>query len=104
MGFKINYLIVTAYFDDPLVYRGPMKSLWGHSIITSMKNVHSSYDKATFPFILVHGEADIICKVDDSQKFYDNAPSNDKRIIRYPGLRHEVMNEVEREVSDLNFD
>jgi alpha-beta hydrolase superfamily lysophospholipase len=87
-----------SYATDPLVYHGSFRALWGYNIIGSMKDAMAKASTAKFPFLLVHGEDDVICLPDDSQKFYDLAGSADKQIIRYPGLKHEVMNEIEKDV------
>ena len=49
------------------------------------------------PMLLLHGERDPLCPAVGSRLFFEQltAPSCDLRV--YPGLRHEIFNEPERE-------
>jgi acylglycerol lipase len=45
------------------------------------------------PWLVVHGEADQIAPSHGSQVLFDGLGSTDKKLVIYPGLRHEVHNE-----------
>jgi alpha-beta hydrolase superfamily lysophospholipase len=47
----------------------------------------------TIPWLVVHGEADEIAPSHGSQVLFDRLGSADKKLVIYPGLRHEVHNE-----------
>jgi acylglycerol lipase len=47
----------------------------------------------TLPWLVVHGEADAIAPVQGSRVLFDALRSQDKQLVIYPGLRHEVHNE-----------
>lgn len=48
----------------------------------------------TLPWLVVHGEADEIAPAAGSRILYEQLGSRDKRLVIYPGLRHEVHNEA----------
>ncbi len=47
------------------------------------------------PFLVLHGECDMICPVSGARKFYERLATNasDKKFIAYPELYHEIFNE-----------
>jgi alpha-beta hydrolase superfamily lysophospholipase len=45
------------------------------------------------PWLVVHGESDEIAPVEGSRVLFDALQSQDKQLVIYPGLRHEVHNE-----------
>jgi alpha-beta hydrolase superfamily lysophospholipase len=49
--------------------------------------------RLTSPWLVVHGEADAIAPFHGSQVLFDRLGSMDKKLVIYPGLRHEVHNE-----------
>ncbi|HET6922610.1 MAG TPA: alpha/beta hydrolase, partial [Anaeromyxobacteraceae bacterium] len=49
------------------------------------------------PLLVLLGEADSIADPAAGRAFHDAAASRDKRLLSYPGFRHEVFNEVGRE-------
>lgn len=48
----------------------------------------------TLPSLVVHGEEDAIAPVEGSRALFGLLASSDKKLQLYPGLRHEVHNEV----------
>ena len=53
----------------------------------------SGATQLTLPWLVVHGEADAIAPVQGSRVLFDALRSQDKQLVIYPGLRHEVQNE-----------
>jgi alpha-beta hydrolase superfamily lysophospholipase len=51
----------------------------------------------TLPWLVVHGEADAIAPVQGSRVLFESLQSQDKQLVIYPGLRHEVHNERSEE-------
>jgi acylglycerol lipase len=81
-----------AYADDPLI--PPTASL--RLIVEFAAACERCRDKAsqlTLPWLVVHGEADAIAPVQGSRVLFDALQSQDKQLVIYPGLRHEVQNE-----------
>lgn len=81
-----------AYASDPLV--PPTASL--RLIVefaAACERCRSGAAQITLPWLVVHGEADAIAPVQGSRVLFDALQSQDKQLVIYPGLRHEVHNE-----------
>jgi alpha-beta hydrolase superfamily lysophospholipase len=81
-----------AYADDPLI--PPTASL--RLIVEFAAACARCRDEAsqlTLPWLVVHGEADAIAPVQGARVLFGALRSQDKQLVIYPGLRHEVHNE-----------
>lgn len=81
-----------AYADDPLI--PPTASL--RLIVefaAACERCRKGAGQLTLPWLVVHGEADAIAPVQGSRVLFDALHSQDKQLVIYPGLRHEVHNE-----------
>jgi alpha-beta hydrolase superfamily lysophospholipase len=81
-----------AYANDPLI--PPTASL--RLIVefaAACERCRSGAGQLTLPWLVVHGEADAIAPVQGSRVLFDTLRSQDKQLVIYPGLRHEVQNE-----------
>lgn len=81
-----------AYASDPLI--PPTASL---RLIVEFAAACERSRKAaaelTLPWLVVHGEADAIAPAEGSRVLFESLRSQDKQLVIYPGLRHEVHNE-----------
>jgi alpha-beta hydrolase superfamily lysophospholipase len=86
-----------AYLADPLVFRRMTLSLASELLETAGRTLRGA-GRVRFPMLVLHGEDDRLCRASGSRRFFEalSAPGSDLRI--YPGLRHEIFNEPEREV------
>jgi alpha-beta hydrolase superfamily lysophospholipase len=50
------------------------------------------------PLLLLHGGADGVFAASSSQDFFERVASTDKTLHLYPGLYHETLNEIERDM------
>jgi alpha-beta hydrolase superfamily lysophospholipase len=81
-----------AYANDPLI--PPTASL--RLIVefaAACERCRRSASQLTLPWLVVHGEADAIAPVRGSRVLFDALRSQDKQLMIYPELRHEVHNE-----------
>ena len=81
-----------AYADDPLI--PPTASL--RLIVefaAACEHCRKGASQLTLPWLIVHGEADAIAPALGSRVLFDALQSQDKQLVIYPGLRHEVQNE-----------
>ena len=81
-----------AYGSDPLI--PPTASL--RLIVefaAACERCRQAAAELTLPWLVVHGEADAIAPVQGSRVLFDVLRSQDKQLVIYPGLRHEVHNE-----------
>ncbi len=90
--------VVAAYRADPLVH-GWVSPRFGSEMDRTMQRVMASASQwpETLPLLLLHGGGDPICPPQASNRFFELAGAHFKRRIEYPGLLHEVFNELGRE-------
>ena len=84
---------VEKYLKDPLNYIGKISARLIVGMFNTMLKVVSRASEITIPLLLLHGAEDPMTSVDGSQILIDQCGSQDKKLIIYPGLRHEVFNE-----------
>ncbi len=89
--------VVRGYEQDPLVYTGGVRARVGAEVLRVTEEIHAHADAFTLPLYLFHGTEDRITDPEGSQRLHDRAPSADKAFHLYEGLRHETMNEPERQ-------
>jgi len=86
--------VVRRYLADPLIVRTMTTSL-GAELLTAAPKTAALAAEIEVPLLVLHGEDDPICPVDGSRVFQAAVPGAALRT--YPGLRHEIFNEPERE-------
>lgn len=92
-----NKSVVDAYINDPLVYRGKIRTRLGVEIIRAMQTLPSQMSRIRLPVMILHGTADQLSEPKGSQMLYDRVNSNDKTLKLYDGFFHEIFNEPGRE-------
>jgi acylglycerol lipase len=90
--------LVRAYETDPLVHHGNVRVRTGHQIVQYSRMVKSRLAEFTLPMLILHGAEDKICPPAGSEKLYQGAGSSDKTLKIYPGMYHEIHNEVEQAI------
>ena len=85
-----------AYSEDPAVLH-QMTLGMGAGFLSTVARTRTSAGRVRVPMLLLHGGDDRLCPAEGSQRFFEglSAPACALRI--YPGLRHEIFNEPERE-------
>jgi len=92
--------VVRAYEEDPLVY-GQVSARWFTSMNASMERVHRDAGSISGPILVAFGEEDAACHPEGSRAFYKELETKDKKLIEYPGMYHEILNETgKQEVYD----
>lgn len=61
------------------------------------KRAYSYSDLINVPLLIIQGGDDTIIDVKRVEEFYHNVEREDKMLIIYPDMYHEVLNEIERE-------
>jgi alpha-beta hydrolase superfamily lysophospholipase len=85
-----------AYDADSLVFHGDIAVRMGYHVLQQGRLVKSRAGELTLPLLIMHGEADTICPPPGSQILHDRAGSADKTLRWWPGMRHEIHNEVDQ--------
>jgi alpha-beta hydrolase superfamily lysophospholipase len=95
-GLSRDPEVVQAYLEDPLVFRTMTTSL-GVELLQGAARVAHMGARLRVPLLLLHGEEDPLCAVEGSRSFHADVQSPGSALRTYPGLRHEIFNEPERE-------
>jgi len=88
--------IARAYTSDTLVHNQITAGLYA-SIIARGETFIARAPELQVPFLLLHGRDDQIVDPIGSQRFFAAATAPGRAFILYPGLYHEIFNEVEQE-------
>jgi acylglycerol lipase len=87
---------VQAYMDDPLVTHS-VTARWYTEGVDQYPLVQADASRLTLPVLFMHGEDDGITDPAATQAVFERCGSEDKEHKTWPGMRHELLNEVERE-------
>lgn len=85
-----------AYMADPLVPK-VATARWFTEAMAAQELVRRRAGELRLPVHLQHGAADHIADPRASEAVFQRLGSDDKQLKLYPGLRHEIFNEVERD-------
>ncbi len=95
-GLSRDPEVLRAYLEDPLVFRTMTMSLAGEMLDASARTARSAH-RVGVPVLLLHGEEDPLCAARGSEAFAADLRVAGHGLRIYPGLRHEILNEPERE-------
>jgi acylglycerol lipase len=80
---------------DPLRYKGKIRARTGREIMDTIARVRADLSSITLPVLITHGGDDPTVPSTVSQALFETAPSHDKTLHIFDGLRHEVQHEPE---------
>lgn len=81
---------------DPLTNKKPLRVRLGVEMNKMAADVRAHLADLRLPLLVMHGADDKLVNPSGSQITYDRASSTDKTLKLYPGMRHEIMNEVDK--------
>lgn len=84
------------YVADPLVF-GSLTLSMSAELFGAVQRVKGGGAEVGVPFRIHHGEADPLCPVEGSRDFAAGLTRAGSGLETHPGLRHELLNEPERE-------
>lgn len=87
--------VVDAYARDPLVFK-TLSPRWFFAVRRAQREVFAGAGAIRLPVLFLLGGADLIADPERSRQVFARLGSADKRLTVYPGLFHEIFNEVER--------
>jgi alpha-beta hydrolase superfamily lysophospholipase len=88
--------VVRGYLEDPLVFRRLTASM-AAEMLGAIAGVRARGKDVAVPLLALHGEEDALCPVDGTRAFFAEVESPGSALRTYPGLRHEIFQEPERE-------
>jgi acylglycerol lipase len=84
------------YVDDPLVWDTVPAEVLLHVADLGQK-AKDAIPLIEIPVLLIHGIDDRLCSYEGANYVFAELVGTDKKVIGYPELRHEVMNEPEKD-------
>jgi alpha-beta hydrolase superfamily lysophospholipase len=88
---------VRGYAGDPLVYHGQYKRPLLAAEVGALDRFNERIDRLTMPVLFLHGAADPYVPYRASLDAVARMASDDKTMRVFPGARHELVNEVNRD-------
>ena len=86
-----------SYAADPLVYHGQYKRRLLEAEVEALDRFARDIDRLTMPVLFLHGTDDPFVPYERSLQAVRDMPASDLTVHGYPGARHEVLNETNRE-------
>jgi len=96
-GMSRDPQTVHEYSTDPLVYRGPYKRPLLEAEVVALDRFMQQVDRVDIPVLFLHGDADPYVPYQTSLAAAKAFPTYDLTVRVYPGARHEVLNEINKE-------
>uniref|UniRef100_A0A3Q4I6I6 Monoglyceride lipase n=1 Tax=Neolamprologus brichardi TaxID=32507 RepID=A0A3Q4I6I6_NEOBR len=85
---------VEAYDADELNYHGGMRVSFAMQLMAAVERMQREVPSISWPFLLLHGDADKLCDIRGSRMMYDNSQSTDKKIKIYEGGYHALHHDL----------
>ncbi len=89
--------VIQAIEQDPLYYKGKVRARSGYQQLLGIREVLANLPRLRLPLLLLHGGEDRTMSPRASEQVFQSVTSPDKTLKIFPGLRHEILNEPERE-------
>jgi acylglycerol lipase len=88
--------VVRDYETDPLNHHGkvPVRTL--AEVAAEVETFPDRLPSLRLPLLVMHGSEDTLVPLEASRLVEERAGSTDKRLVIYPGMRHEILNEPEQ--------
>jgi alpha-beta hydrolase superfamily lysophospholipase len=86
-----------AYADDPLVWHGPFKRATLAAMVAAGKASAEGPSFGALPVLWLHGEDDALVPIAGARPAVERLAGERLEVIVYPGARHEVLNETNRD-------
>ncbi|MDD4859103.1 MAG: lysophospholipase [Dehalococcoidales bacterium] len=95
--------VVSAYINDPLVYRGKVTARLGAELLKTTQKMTAVLSGVKIPVLIVQGTADRFTDPEGSNAMCRLLGSEDKELKTYEGFYHEVCNEPghEQVIADI---
>lgn len=85
--------VAEAYRKDPWV-QGDVTVGWALEFLDALRELREGAQAITCPLLILHGEEDVIANPEGSRWLADNAGARERKLVIYPGLKHELHNEL----------
>ncbi|KAJ8384174.1 hypothetical protein AAFF_G00207920 [Aldrovandia affinis] len=92
---------VEAYDTDELNHHGGLRISFGMQMLTATQRIEGAIPAITWPFLLLHGDADKLCDIRGSRLMIENAKSTDKKLKVYDGAYHALHHDLPETVDSV---
>jgi alpha-beta hydrolase superfamily lysophospholipase len=86
-----------AYAADPLVWHGAFKRATLEAFVAAVGAIAAGPDLGALPTLWIHGEEDVLVPLSATRPAMEHLRGEHLEEHVYPGARHEVFNEVNRD-------
>lgn len=96
-NFSKDSAVVRDLAKDPLINHDKLPARTGLQFIKNAEYIEDNRSVVNIPFLVLHGENDLINNIEGSREFFDktkNIPG--KELKTYPGLFHDIHHEPEQ--------
>ena len=88
--------VVERYRNDPLVFNGKVTARLAEQLFSEMTSIQDRFGRIELPMLILHGSEDGLTSPEGSRMLHEKISSQEKKLIIYDGLYHEVYNEPEQ--------
>jgi len=97
-GLSRNREVVKNYLNDPLNYTGKVRARMGRELLRVEKLTNEkALAGIKTPALILHGGDDRVVDPKCSRILYENISSEDKELVIFPGLYHEILNSDQKD-------
>lgn len=96
-GVSRDPQVVKDYVDDPRVFHRKLPARTVAELGGAIETMPERVPAITLPLLVMVGTGDEIVPPAGSRMVHERAGSEDKRLIEYEGLYHEILNEPEQD-------
>jgi alpha-beta hydrolase superfamily lysophospholipase len=86
-----------AYEADELMWHGPFKRPTLEAIAAALETINAGPKLGALPALWMHGDADRLVPLSETKAGIATLAFSDLQTVIYPGARHEVFNETNRD-------
>jgi len=86
-----------VYAADELVWHGPFKRPMLESLVAGLDAINDGPKLGALPTLWLHGEDDQLVPIGETRRGIETLGFTDLEEVVYPGARHEVFNETNRD-------
>ena len=86
-----------AYAEDPLVWHGPFRRATLEALFAAVRAIAAGPRLGTLPTLWLHGDDDTLVPLAETRAAVESLCGERLESVVYPGARHEVLNETNRE-------
>ncbi|KAH7294948.1 hypothetical protein KP509_27G026000 [Ceratopteris richardii] len=77
--------------SNPYTYQEKPRLRTGLEMLNASLDLEERLSEVTVPFMVLHGEADVVTDIEISKSLHDAANSFDKTLKTYPGMWHSLL-------------